>query len=233
MTLPVSSGPPRRLFGIRRERRSRRSGTLTGAEVAAEDSEAVELVVAEAGVVDVEGEEAGTRTMPTTPSLETEAGGLTGGGTGPRAHLLAGFRQEDSPQGPIIPTGGTGPGQGTGTADPAHHPMTGSRVPTTGSPVPMTGLRPLLMTGLHRQAGPRPPPMTGHPLPAGLLLPTTGPLPPPADLPHHMTGPRPTLRAEVPPPMTGPRPTLPAELPLHMTDPAPPLTTGGRRRPPG
>lgn len=235
-TLLVSSVPPRRLFVSRRERRSRRSGTLIGAEVVAEDSEAAELVEAEVVEEDaevVEGEEAaGMKTTPTTPSLVTEAGGQTGGGTDPRAHLLEGSRQEDSPPGPIIPTGGTGPGLGTGTVDPAHPPTTGSRVRTTGSPVPMTGLRPPLMIGLRHQAGLHPP-MTGHLRPAELIQLTTGQLPRPADLPHPMTGPPQTLRAEAPHPMTGRRPTLRAGLPRLTTGPAPPLTTGGRRRPPG
>merc|ERR1719341_2232008 len=161
----------------------------------------------------MEGGEAGMRTMPTVPSLGTEGEGEIGGGTGPRAHLPAGYHQEVSPRGPVI--GGTGLGQGTGTGD---------RAP---------------MTGRHLQAG-LPRRMTGHrPQPAGLHPHTTG-------LPQHTTGPQATLRAELPQHttghhprpvelpllMTGPQATLRAELLLPMTGPAP-LTTGGRRRPPG
>merc|ERR1719341_2333374 len=141
----------------------------------------------------MEGGEAGMRTMPTVPSLGTEGEGEIGGGTGPRAHLLAGYHQEVSPRGPVI--GGTGLGQGTGTGDPAPPPMIGSPVPTTGSRAPMTGRH-------HQSELPRR--MTGH-------------RPRPVELPLLMTGPQATLRAELLLPMTGPAP----------------LTTGGRRRPPG
>ena len=177
----------------------------------------------------LEGEEAGRRAMPTAPSSVTEGEGETG--DVPRAHLLEDSRQGVSPPGPVtILTGGTGRGQGTGTGDPAPLLMEGSPVPMTGQQRegphlhrPMTGL-PRRTTGLPRLAGlhlpmtalPQatllagiPQPMTGHHL-------TTGPLPPPG----------------VPLLTTGRQATLPAELPLPMTGPAP-LTTGGRRRPPG
>ena len=129
----------------------------------------------------VEVEEAGRKITLTMPSLGTEAGG----GTGPRAHLLEGSPQEESPLGlMIIPAGGTGPGQGTETGDTAHPHISRSPVPTTGHPL-------LLMTGLQLQAGPPPQLTKGHPPPAGI---------------HQlMIGtPQPTLQAELLPPMTGP-----------------------------